>query len=229
MRTVGIIGGLGPETAAKFYLRIIFSCYEKHRNVRPSILLWSIPLSYKIEEDLITKGKGEEKYLSYLLEASERLERGGADFLVMPCNTLHIFIDEIRKSVKTPVLSIIEETVKFLKQKRVEEVGILATATTIKHKLYQPKLKENGINSILPDDVIQKSLGEIISRLILNQMAGNEKKELYDIITTLSNGGKRIILLACTDLQLVLDEVEGVEIYDTMKILADAAVKEILD
>jgi aspartate racemase len=141
MKTVGIIGGLGPETTAKFYLEIINSCYKQNQDKRPPILMWSIPLSYTIEQDLITKSVGEERYLPYLKEAAKRLENGGAEFLVIPCNSVHIFIDEVRKSVKIPVLSIVEETINFLKQKNINEVGLLATSTTIKHNLYQPELE----------------------------------------------------------------------------------------
>ena len=94
MKTVGIIGGLGPETTSEFYLEIIFSCYQKNKISRPPIIIWNVPLEYKIEEDLITKATGEERYIPYLIDATKRLESGGADFLVMPCNSLHIFIQK---------------------------------------------------------------------------------------------------------------------------------------
>src|SRR3989344_7926112 len=127
MKTVGVIGGVGPETTAEFYLELIFGCYQKNKINRPPILVWNIPLAYKIEEDLITKSEGEERYIPYLVEAAQLLEKGGADFLVMPCNSLHIFIEEIRESVKIPVLSIVEETTKFLKEKGIAKVGIIST------------------------------------------------------------------------------------------------------
>ncbi|MBI2268350.1 MAG: hypothetical protein HYU80_02760 [Candidatus Blackburnbacteria bacterium] len=63
MKTVGIIGGLGPETTARFYQEIIASCFEKNKDKRPPILIWSVPLPYKIEEDLIKNAQGEERYL----------------------------------------------------------------------------------------------------------------------------------------------------------------------
>ncbi|TAL56934.1 MAG: aspartate racemase, partial [Nanoarchaeota archaeon] len=106
MKTVGIIGGLGPETTSEFYLEIIFGCFSKNREVRPPILIWNVPLLYQIERDLLMKSEGEERYIPYLQDAARKLEKAGADFLVMPCNSLHIFIDEIRNSVSIPVLSI---------------------------------------------------------------------------------------------------------------------------
>lgn len=228
MKTVGIIGGLGPETTAKFYSELISLCYKKDKTSRPPILIWSVPLPYKIEEDLITGEEDGEEYLPYLIAASRRLENGGADFLVMPCNTLHIFIKEIRDSVKIPVLSIVEETVKFLMDKDVKEVAILATATTVKHELYRAELNRSGINSVLLDENTQERLGKIIHKLVLSQTGANDKKELFDIVASLSNSGKRTVLLACTDLQLAIGDIKGAKVYDTMKILANATVKEIL-
>ncbi len=124
MKTVGIIGGLGPETTAEFYLDIIFSCQKKNKTQRPPIIISSVPLKFKIEQDLIMKNKGAKRYIPFLTKEAKRLEKSGADFLVMPCNSLHVFINEIRQAVKIPVLSIIEETIKFLKKNKLKRVGI---------------------------------------------------------------------------------------------------------
>ena len=115
MKTIGIIGGLGPETTAEFYLDIVFSCQNLSKQSRPGILISSVPLPYQIEEDLITKNIGAERYIPFLVQEAKRLENSRADFIVMPCNSLHLFIQNIRDSVKIPVLSIVEETVKFFK------------------------------------------------------------------------------------------------------------------
>jgi len=96
MKTVGIIGGLGPETTSEFYLELIFLCQKLNKVNRPPILIWNIPLPLKIEKELLIKDIGEKRYLPFLIEAAKILEKAGADFLVMPCNTMHIFIKEIR-------------------------------------------------------------------------------------------------------------------------------------
>ena len=139
MKTAGIIGGLGPETTSKFYIEVIFKCFEKDKLNRPPILIWNVPLPYDIEERFITKAEGEEEYIPFLINAAKRLEAGGADFIVIPCNSVHIFIDEVKKAVSIPVLSIVEETVNFLKEKQIKEVGILATSATLQNRLYGEK------------------------------------------------------------------------------------------
>ncbi len=228
MKTVGIIGGLGPETTSEFYLEIIFGCYEKNKDERPPILIWNVPLKYKIEEDLLTKAEGEERYLPYLVDAAKRLEKGGADFIVMPCNSLHIFIKEIRDSVNIPVLSILEETAKFLKKNRIDKVGILATTTTIKKKMYEKELKKNRITQILPDDFEQAKIGKMISNIVMNRHANKDRAELMKIISGLEKKKVKNVILACTDLQLLIPKHPGINIYDTMKIFADATINKTL-
>ena len=229
MKTVGIIGGLGPETTSEFYLEVIFSCYKKNKINRPPMLIWNVPLEYKIEEDLITKAIGEERYLPYLINAAKKLESSGADFLVIPCNSLHIYIDEIRKAVEIPVLSILEETAKFLKVKNIKEVGILATSTTINNKLYEELLKKFNIKQIVPDDFQQAKIGKMINNLVLNRRDNKDREELVKIIVEFSKKGLSTVILACTDLQLLIPEFPNMQIFDTMKILADATVIKILD
>lgn len=228
MKTVGIIGGLGPETTSEFYLEIIFSCYEKNKNNRPPILLWNVPLSYQIEEDLITKAEGEERYIPYLIDAAQRLEKGGADFIVMPCNSLHAFIEEIRKSVKVPVLSILEETASFLKKQGISEVGILATTTTINRKLYENHLAKIGIKQITPDDFQQAKIGKMINNLVLGRHNNNDRKELLAIIDSFGTKNIKTVILACTDLQLLIPHHDTMKVYDTMKIFIEATVDYIL-
>src|SRR3989339_2250623 len=159
MKTVGIIGGLGPETTAEFYLDLVFSCFKKSKKARPAVIIASVPLPYKIEEDLITKNKGSERYIPFLVNEAKRLEKAGADFIVMPCNSLHVFINEIRNAVKIPVLSIVEETVHFLKKKKYKRVGIVSTSATIRNKLYETAFEKNKIAYVTPDDFQQEKLG----------------------------------------------------------------------
>lgn len=228
MKTVGIIGGLGPETTAEFYLELSFGCYQKNKERRPGILIWNIPQSYKIEKEAQIDAKGEEKYIPYLTEAAKMLEKAGADFLVMPCNTLHLFIKEIRKSVKIPVISVIEETIKFLENKKISKVGILATPSIIKNKLYEAALKKEGIKQIVPDDFNQAKIGKMINNIVLNRHDNKDRKELMKTIENFERKNVNHVILACTDLQLLIPQHQKLEIYDTMKILADATVDQIL-
>ncbi|MDO8626301.1 MAG: amino acid racemase [Candidatus Magasanikbacteria bacterium] len=224
MKTVGIIGGLGPETTAEFYLELVFSCQKLSKLHRPKILIDSIPLPYDIEEDAIAKGKGEERCLPFLLEAAKNLEKAGAHFLVMPCNSLHTFIEELRDNVKIPVLSIVEETTKFLKKENISTVGIIATAITLNKKLYETSFIKNGIKPIAPDNFQQAKIGKIIYNLVSHRHNNKDREELIKIINDFETKGLNHVILACTDLQLLIPDHPRLKIYDTMKIFAMATV-----
>lgn len=228
MRTVGIIGGLGPETTADFYLEVVFSFLDKNKRNRPSMLMWNVPIPNEVEKDFITKNQGAEKYLPFLLDAAQRLEKGGADFIVIPCNSVHIFIEEVRKAVSIPVLSIIDETVVFLNERGITEVGILSTSATIRQKLYDEKLKRNNISVQFPNDEDQSKVGSIINNLVNSRNDQTDKNEILKIIDNMSSRGLDTILLACTDLQVLVPKHQRVKIYDTMVILAESTVRELL-
>jgi len=228
MKTVGIIGGLGPETTAKFYLELSFGCYQKNKERRPGILIWNVPQSYRVEKEVQVETKGEKRYIPYLTRAAKMLEKAGADFLVMPCNTLHMFIKEIRKSVKIPVLSITEESVRFLKNKRISRVGVLAMPGAIKNKLYEKALKKEGVEQVLPTNSDQAKIGKIVNNIVLNKQGNQDRKELLKIIDKFGKNGVKDVILACTDLQLLMSHRPKLRIYDTMKIFADATIREIL-
>lgn len=228
MKTLGIIGGLGPETTSEFYLDIVFSSYKKTKKARPGIIIASVPLPYKIEEELIMHNKGAERYISFLVNEAKRLKKAGADFIVMPCNSLHVFIEEIRNAVDIPVLSIIEETVKFLKKNNLNRVGIVSTSATIENKLYEDAFEKNGIGYVTPDDFQQAKLGKFIHNLVMGQQNSRDRDELIQIINDFEGKNVDCVALACTDLQLLIPKHPTLKIFDTMKIFADVTVKELL-
>lgn len=228
MKTVGVIGGLGPETTAEFYLDVVFSCQKKDKTNRPSIIISSVPLPFQIEEDLIMRSVGQERYIPYLTIEAKRLEKSGAEFIVMPCNSLHMFIEDIRKSVKVSVLSIVEETVKFLKSNNFKRVGIVSTSATIKNKLYETAFEKNSIDYITPNDFEQEKMGKFIHNLVMGQQNNKDREELVKIIGGFENKSVDCVVLACTDLQLLIPKHPNLKIFDTMKILTNATVEQIL-
>ena len=200
MKTVGIIGGLGPETTSEFYLDLVFSCYKKTKISRPGIVISSVPLPYAIEEELILHSSGAEKYIPYLVKEAQRLEKAGVDFIVMPCNSLHVFIEDIKKAVKIPVLSIIEETVKFMKKNKFNKIGIVSTSATIQNKLYENAFEKNNIQYVTPDDFQQAKMGKFILNLVTGQQKNRDREELITIINSFEKKGVDCVALACTDL-----------------------------
>lgn len=227
MKTVGIIGGLGPETTSEFYLEVDFGCRKLSKI--PEIIIFSVSADLEVEREAIVEGRGEERYVPILVNAAKKLEASGADFIVMPCNSLHAFIKEIRESVKIPVLSIIEETTKFLKRENISEVGIISTAITMNKKLYENVFVANGIKQVSPDDFQQAKIGKMIHNLVSNRHDNKDREELLKVIDGFEAKGINHVILACTDLQLLIPQHSHLKIYDTMRIFVEATVREILN
>ena len=228
MKSVGIIGGLGPETTAEFYLEVIFRCQKLDGTRRPSIIIASVPLPFEIERDLIAANTGKERYIPFLASEAKRLEKSGADFIVMPCNSLHVFIDQIRASVGIPVLSIVEETARYVREHGYKKVGLISTSATVANNVYETKLKESGIEFVVPDGLQRAKMDKIIQRLIDGQHLNSDRDEVIAIADGLAAQGVDCVALACTDLQLLLPSSDNTVIFDTMKVLADATVRKIL-
>jgi aspartate racemase len=227
MKTIGIIGGLGPETTSEFYLELIFSCKQINKISYPPVLINSVPLPFAIEKDAIAEGIGEEKCLPYLIQAAKSLEKAGADFLVLPCNSLHVFIQDIRDAVQIPVLSILEETTKLLKNLGISKVGVIATPITIKNKLYEKSFSQQGIEQIVPNGLHQAKIGKLIHNIVSNRYDNQDREMLIKIIEDFTEEKVEHVILACTDLQLLMPKHADIKIYDTMKILANSAIKRI--
>jgi len=228
MKSVGVIGGLGPETTSEFYLEVIFGCQKQNATQRPLIVISSVPLLFEIEKDLIASNTGKERYIPFLVNEAQRLEKSGVDFLVMPCNSLHVFIKEIRAAVKIPVLSIVEETISYLQQNNFSNVGLISTSATVKNNVYEDELRKNQINFETPSDLERAKMDKIIQKLIEGRQLNADRAEIINTANNLAKSGVDCVALACTDLQLLLPSSTDVPIFDTMKILANATVREIL-
>lgn len=223
MKTVGIIGGLGPETTTKFYMEVVFACSEIS-GCRPNVLISNVELPLLLEKEILEEGKNEEGILPYLIRSAKQLEKGDVQFIVIPCNTVHVFIEQIRNAVSIPVLSIVEETSKVLAKKKINEIGLLATPLTISSKLFDEELKLSGIKIKTPNKLNINKVGTIIHRIVDKSSTNEDSEEFLKIMKELKTNN---YLLACTDLQLINNQLKNAETFDTMDILAKATVREI--
>ena len=228
MKSVGIIGGVGPETTSEFYLKVIFQCQKLNTVQRPSVVIASVPLLFEVERDLIAFNKGKERYIPFLTNEARRLEKSGVDFIVMPCNSLHVFINEIRDAVNVPVLSIVEETIQYLKDKKIDNIGLISTSATVTNSVYEEQLVKNNLDFVVPNDLQKAQMDKIIQRLVEGQHLNSDRDLILKVVDDLVDAGVDGVALACTDLQLLLPKSDKVHIFDTMNVLAQATVKTIL-
>lgn len=220
MKTIGILGWLGPETTAKFYLEIINIFSQNNVPTRPPMLIWNTALSLDLEKNFLLTWEWILDYLPYLIEGAKNLEKGWANFIVIPCNSVHLLIEQIRKVVQIPVLSIVDETVKYLINLWIKEIWLLSTTATSKYQLYELPLLQEGIHVITINKILQSKLDLVIYNIVNKISSLDDKKIINEIVESIKMIGTKNILLACTDLQIICTNFYEFSLFDTMSILA---------
>ncbi|MBE6715159.1 MAG: amino acid racemase [Ruminococcaceae bacterium] len=219
---LGIVGGLGPLASAYFYELITLRTKAEKDQDHIDIIL-SSRASTPDRTAYITK-KSDDCPLPYMIEDAVRLEKYGADALVIPCNTAHYFLEEVRHSVSIPVPSIIEETSAYLKKAGYKKAGIMATAGTVSSGSYQEQLSSFGLDYAVPDEKYQEYLHD----LIYGSVKKGEKPNLYKfyaIAEHLIQKGCDKLILGCTELSVINRDIGGDKIFiDSLEVLAHCAI-----
>ena len=222
-KIIGVLGGMSPEATANFYQELIQQCriiYGAKYDVDfPEIIILNFPVP-----NMFNKAQKSKEVLELLINGAKRLEKIGADFIVMPCNTAHFYYQDIKKQISIPFLSIATETAKKIKSENIDFVGILATNTTINGKIYNQDLKKLGIKLIAPKD--QEKVNSIVDNILQGKKLRQDKLDFKKIIWKLEKNNVKAIILGCTDIPLLLKQEDvDIELFDTAKILAESAVK----
>jgi aspartate racemase len=163
--------------------------------------------------------------------AALRLERGGADFIVVSTNTMHRLADAITSAVGIPLLHIADPTAGKIKTAGFERVGLLGTAFTMEQDFYKGRLQQrHGLDVLVPDEDDRRIVHEIIYKeLVLGQVKPESRQAYRDIIARLIERGAQSIILGCTEIMLLVkDEDSTVPLFDTTTIHAIAAVDNAL-
>jgi len=224
MKKLGIIGGLGPETSCKFCLNIN-NKFRTETNCQPDIVLENLPISNTAERKIINGSLGKEHF-KLLMNAVKRLNNHSVDFIVIPCNTVHVFIEKLRKTSNQPILSIIEESVKECKRRKFKKVALLASAKTVNEKLHENELEKENIKLVLPSKEDQKEISKIIIRIIHNKTTNKDKQVLSNIINKFKIDGAEAVILGCTDLPFLIKE-SCLPLVDSLEVLENAVVKKL--
>lgn len=220
--SLGIIGGFGPDTSSKFQLNIIHR-FQKRFDRQPKIVLVNAPVS-RLAEQLAVNGNPN-MLREFLIDSIKTLCNAAVSVIVLPCNTAHIFISDLRKISTVPIISIIKETTKFISG-RFSKIGLLATSSTIKFGLFQRELSKAKISLMLPSTSQQKNIDKSIQSILDNDKSNKQINcNLNAIVRAFENRGAEAILLACTDLQFIDFGATNIPIIDTLRILEDTSFK----
>jgi len=228
MKTIGIIGGIGPETTIAYYNQIIAAHRERARDESyPSIVINSIDAKRLIGP--IMAGKNDE-VVGVLLLAIATLERAGASFAAIAANTPHIVFDALEARSPLPLVSIVEATADAARERGIRKPGLLGTRPTMEAAFYADVFARKGMTIVTPNQaegeyVHEKYMGELFHNVITPET----RDRLISIISALKDrDGVDGIILGGTELSLILTEPScaGIPVLDTTQIHVQRIVDE---
>jgi len=228
-KTIGLIGGMSWESSAEYY-RIVNQEMQKRLGGVHSArsLMWSVDFG---EIERLQHGGDWDRLAEEMKDAAIRLERGGADFVVLCTNTMHRLADAVVSAVEIPLLHIADPTAQRIKAAGLERIGLLGTAFTMEQDFYKGRLREHyGLDVIVPETEDRRVVHEIIYKeLVIGEIRPESREAYRAIMARLIERGAQAIILGCTEIMLLVsDEDSPVPLYDTTTIHAIAAVDHAL-
>ena len=218
--TVGVLGGMGPDATVDFMAKVIAATPAERDQDHLRMLVDNNPQVPNRQEALLCGGEDPGPALAAMAQG---LEAGGADFLVMPCNTAHAFKHAILDAVAIPLLSIIDVTVDACED--FAAVGVLATDGCIASGVFQEALGARRLRAILPDEAELRELMHLISRVKAGDRGADVGAAMGALAGVLVARGADVIIAGCTEIPLVLDSaVLDVPLVSSTDVLAEATV-----
>jgi aspartate racemase len=230
MKTLGIIGGVGPESTIEYYRTIIALYRERQRDGSyPEFIINSVDLKKGLDFMAANNLTG---MADYLLEEIGKLARAGANFGLISANTPHIVFDELARKSPIPLISIVEATCAAAKTRGLKKLALFGTRFTMQGAFYPKVFSREGIKLVAPDAKDQ----EYIHDKYLNELVpGNFLPETRDGLLAIVDRMEAKtnidgLILAGTELPLILRDADhkGISLLDTTKIHCQVAVAEML-
>lgn len=229
MKTIGLIGGMSWESSAEYY-RLINQQVKARLGGLHSAKILMFSLDFAEIEKLQSQGKWDQAG-EILIDAAQRLEKGGADFLLLCTNTMHKLAGDIQKNISIPLLHIADATGLEIKKTTIKKIGLLGTKFTMEQDFYKGRLRDKfGFEVLIPDAADRQMVHDVIyHELCLGIIQPHSKEKYKKIIHNLVNRGVEGVILGCTEISLLINQKDSlVPLFDTTKIHAAAAVDKAL-
>ena len=230
MKTVGIIGGIGPESTIEYYRQIIaFHREQKLDGSYPSIILNSV--NFKPLLDLILANQWSQ-VTQHLVGELRKLTNAGADFAVIAANTPHIVFDDIRRQTSIPLISIVEATCQEAKELHLKRLALFGTRFTMQARFYPDIFSREGIVLAVPNENDQSYIHDkYMKELIHGTVLPETREQLLNIVDRMKERDNiQGLILGGTELPLILQDAtaRGIPALDTTRIHVKAIVTRLL-
>jgi aspartate racemase len=226
MKTIGLIGGISWLSSVEYYRIIneyIGKRMDKHHSAK--IVMYSmdleelLPLQHQVRWDEIA---------NITIDAAQKIERAGADFVLICANTMHKIADKVATNINIPLLHITDVTAKEIQLKGLRKVGLLGSKFTMMQEFYKGRLlTKYGLEVITPNQSDMETIHLIIeNELIFGEIKEVSRQKYRAIIDKLVDNGAEGVILGCTEIPLLIkQEDSNVPLFDTTRIHALAAAK----
>lgn len=225
MKKIGLIGGMSWESSLEYY-RIINETVKKELGGLHSAECVMYSVDFDEIEKLQHQGKWE-KLTKIMINCAQRLEKAGANLVIICTNTMHKMAEDVENNINIPLLHIADATAEKIKELGFKKVGLLGTKFTMEEDFYKGRLIEkHGIEVIIPNSKEMQIVHDIIyNELCLGEIKENSKERYKKIIKNLTKKGAEGVILGCTEIPLLIKQ-EDVEVplFDTTRIHAEFAV-----
>lgn len=228
MKTLGIIGGMSPESTLTYYQQINRLVNQaKGANYTAPLLMVSVEFEQIVR---LQKEGNWQKAGQILAEAAGKLEQIGADGILLATNTMHKVADQITAKIQVPFLHIIDAVANQIKAQGLNKVALLGTSFTMQDNFYIDGLKQRGIEAIVPDVEQQKQIHHIIfDELCVGKFLEKSKKYYLDVIDDLKQKDAQGVILGCTEIGLLIQQSDSdLLLLDSSKLHTEMAVDFIL-
>lgn len=220
MKTIGLIGGMSWESTVGYYQTINRTVKEKLGGLHSAkCVLYSVDF----QEIEACQSSGDwDQSARILSDAAQRLERAGADFILICTNTMHKVAPQIQEAIQLPILHIAEETASELRKQGIVKVALLGTKYTMEQDFYKEKLQAAGIEVLIPCPADRSLINQVIyEELCLGRIEKRSRDEFLRIIDSLTGQGAQGIILGCTEIgMLVKPQDTSAVLLDTTEIHA---------
>ena len=226
------MGGMGPAATIDLYKKIISytpaECDQDHIRI-------FIDNNPQIPDRTDALNNGGADPVPFMLDSAQKLENVQVDFIIIPCNTAHVFMPRFADKLNIPVLSMIEVCVDYVLTQFPDtaKVGLLATTGTVSSNIYTDEFKKHDVSVIVPSEKFQqaKVMAAIYGEngIKAGNVSGKPHALLLEAVRQLEQEGAEMILMACTEIPLALhtNDVQ-IPLLDPTTLLAQAAVKRAL-
>lgn len=229
MKTLGLIGGTGPESTIEYYRLLVAGYREQADGHSPPVIITSIDLKQMIE--WMTAGNLA-AVTDGLAAEFERLRIAGADLAALTANTPHIVFDELQARSSLPLISIVEATCEEVRKRGLSTVGLFGTRFTMQAPFYPSVFSRGGVNLVLPSNQEQDYIHEIyLGELLKDVFLPETRTRLLEIADEMKRRDNiEAVILGGTELPLLLRNPEhnGLPLLDTTSIHVDQLVAEML-